>query len=163
MLKLNGSGFQKASEIGFSYIGSLSSLNELHLNYNRHLTDQLLSTICNGCPSLTVINLSGAGPSSVDHMNSSLTEVGFMELLKCEKLEEIDLSFHNQVSDSLLEALAAFGRLKTIRLRGCYSVSNSGALHLIKGCQNLWELDLSGCFKITNDTLQYFLEVHNII
>lgn len=146
--------------MGYANIGALQSLKELSLKDCPHVTDDFLSTIGRGCPLLEKINLAGAGHP----VNDSLTELGFVQLASgCPKLNDIDFSFITTVSDNVVAVMCAGGELRTVKLVGCLLLTDKSTAALACTCPNLWELDMSGCFRITEKTVEAFLQVFQFV
>lgn len=99
-----------------------SKLLSLHLDYCFGLTDNGLSLVAAGCPSLMVINLS----------RCNITDVGLEALANgCTALKKINLSYCPLVSDSGLRALSqACHQLQTVKISCCREINGRG----LTGC-----------------------------
>ncbi|KAJ9169877.1 hypothetical protein P3X46_018025 [Hevea brasiliensis] len=111
-----------------------SKLLSLHLDCCFGLTDNGLSLVATGCPSLMVINLS----------RCNITDVGLEALANgCPALKQINLSYCPLVSDSGLRALSqACHQLQTVKMSCCREINGIG----LTGCSpTLAYIDAESC------------------
>lgn len=71
---------------------------------------------------------------------------------KCPNLVTLDLSYCGEITDMLLYKLAETLPLTFLALlvNGCSKVHDEGIVALSRGCTNLKQLEISGCFKVSD-------------
>ena len=129
----------------------------------------MLAAIAVGCGKLERLFLAGAGNAIKPHEENVcgataaeadaaakpavLTERGFCDIATISTLRELDLSFHAQLRDEHIEALAATAadELRTLRARCCTSLTDRSARSLAHFCPNLIELDYSGAVDLAQE------------
>lgn len=96
-------------------VAGLPGLTYLNLSENRKITDTGLSRL-GGLPGLTRLNLSSCNISSL----------GLAHLSVLKKLEHLDLSYCNRISDEGLRSIKSLPRLTFLDLQGCVKTSHAG-------------------------------------
>ena len=137
----------------------------LHLNACGclHLSDQAVSYLCAASPALLSLNLElcySLSPLILKHVSSCANLRSFqfprglitqdtiaplpqlLELSRIHTLQHLDLSHQQQLSDSFLYTLVSAPLLTTLKIPGCYLVSDVGISHL-RHCPHLSTLDIS--------------------
>ncbi|KDP45183.1 hypothetical protein JCGZ_15048 [Jatropha curcas] len=111
-----------------------SNLHSLHLDCCCGITDNGLSLIATGCPSLTVISL----------YRCNITDIGLETLANgCSDLKRINLAYCTLISDHGLRALCqACHQLQAVKISGCKEINGIG----LTGCSpTLAYIDAESC------------------
>jgi hypothetical protein len=87
----------------------------LNLSENRKITNKSMELIS------TLTNLTGLNLSSC-----SITDVGLVHLLPLTRLEHLDLSYCNRLSDSAFKELRNLRSLTYLDLQGCTKITTGG-------------------------------------
>ncbi|EEC00703.1 fbxl13, putative [Ixodes scapularis] len=124
---------------------------ELDLSQNKAVTDVAIGAICRCCTKLRSLNISGC------HLG--ITDKSCGHLSRSPWLRDLKMTYLGQVTDSGLGTLACHGQLKSIELRGCPQVSDTGVLMLVELCRELELLDVSGCDLVTNEAVTGCLSI----
>lgn len=178
------------SDIGWKIIGTFPNLSNLTVKgcnlYSRRLKEVVQAPSVNEVEIRCVPSLNDVGMEVLSHVsalkklvvtrNSEITELGFIELIRLEKLEEahfydVSLGDHALASICLCSldlkklyvsfckvtdlGLMYLGNLKSLShltLTG-FSEPMSSALEYIVGLSTLRQLNISGCTNVTNDTV----------
>lgn len=142
-LKLGGSEFGNSNiDFGDSNIQCLAkSLTSLSLDGPGGLTNNGLSAIVSRCPDLRTLHLSS---------NSNITNTGLEHLSGLKELTRLELA-GTRVSDDGLQYVPR--SLVTLKLAG--EITGAGFQNLP---ESLTELDLRGCYGITDTGLQHLSE-----
>lgn len=96
-------------------VSNLPGLTYLNLAENRKVTDAGLARLV-ALPGLTRLNLSSC----------NITNQGLLHLSVLRKLEHLDLSYCNRISDEGLRALKTLNRLTFLDLQRCVKTSLAG-------------------------------------
>ncbi|EKX46362.1 hypothetical protein GUITHDRAFT_138435 [Guillardia theta CCMP2712] len=121
----------------------------LHLDFSdcTVVDDKVCFHIGEACPELLTLSLRGS---------SHVTDIGVEDLANCKKLERLDLSFCEFVTDEgVLSIARSLGRLELLSLSHCHEISEEGIIAIAKG--QLVYLDISYCKRITDRGLKAIL------
>lgn len=178
---LNISGCLGIDGVGFRVIGlHLCDLTKLRLSGCRHIQSSALIQIFQGCNFLQLLDLSYCNRVTnhdIKVMSDNCAGIRHLNIKECHhvsdsaahalshqcpSLEYITFS-RSEMSFQVTDvALLAFGErscnLRTLCLRGCEMITDTGISWLSKGCQNLQHLDLTNCFKVTNGGMRFIGE-----
>lgn len=91
-------------------------------------------------------------------------DVGLRWIIQhCLKLEDVDLSYCNSITDQTLIEFGTHSKyLTSISLAGLGHVTDIGLAALAKGCPGLKKLNLTACNKITNSGIQSFTHLKKL-
>lgn len=132
---LNLSGWTELPDSGLAQLRSYgSNLQSLHLDCCFGVSDDGISFIADGCPSLTFISL----------YRCHISDIGLETLAKsCLSLKDVNLSYCLLISDCGIRALSKYCRqLQAVRISYCRNINGVG----FKGCsQTLAYLEADGC------------------
>lgn len=107
-----------------------SALQRSICSQHESLVNDFLLQVCNRCPNLTSVTLSGCGHVTDDCLARLL--------LSCPRLRTLRLENCARVTNRTLAAVAAHGRaLQTLHVDFCRNVSAAGLLRLRAACPNL--------------------------
>ncbi|KAL7553593.1 hypothetical protein ACHAWF_016896 [Thalassiosira exigua] len=184
---LNGSGLAMLSDgvdraFGLEGLQALGKSNHALKHLNLHGCT-LLSTlsmnaignfanlqtlVLSGCHRLTLGGARHIGKSCTRISSLSLASCGdcvtepFVEalVLHSETLATVNLSFCPNVGDRSLKALAACENLQNLDLTGCTGITDQSILHLCEGnfCPGLRHLILAQCNKVGDTALSWITE-----
>jgi hypothetical protein len=141
----------------FFQSGSFSQIVHLDLSESYFINDITVITVCENCPQLQHLNLSGS---------QSLQNEGLRYIGKCIHLDHLDLSVCMDLTDGSMEYVGAgCHNLKTLDISGCYKMTDKMIEHVVK-CTDLQVLkfnysDLTGSnFHLISTHLQHLAELH---
>lgn len=155
---LNGVSRYLLSKVG-------DSVKTVVLECSKAITNGLLFRMLSKCTNLEYLDVS----------QTIVSDFGLMGLVKvgCPKLQYFDISGCKNITDKVLIKLSsALGKkpttffdgqllyegrqLKTLRLSGCYRITDNGLRALAKngGLPQLLHLDLSGCFHVSAEGIK---------
>jgi len=123
----------------------------LHLDFSdcTVVDDKICFHVGESCPELLTLSLRGS---------SHVTDIGVEDLANCRKLERLDLSFCEFVTDEgVLSIARSLSGLKLLSLSHCHEISEEGIIAVAKGCRELVYLDISYCKRITDRGLKAIL------
>lgn len=100
-------------------LSGVASLRLLNLSENRKITSDGLKAL-RLFPGLTMLNLSSC----------SLTNDGLENMLALTRLEWLDLTFCNRLTDPALKTIAKLPRLEFLDLQGCVKITQGGIARL---------------------------------
>jgi len=151
------------------------SVKTLVLECSKAITNGLLFRMLSQCSNLEYLDIS----------QTIISDLGLMGLFKvgCRSLQYLDVSGCRNMTDKMLLKLSsALGkkickcksksdnnitlrRLKTLRLSGCYKITDLGLESLSRhgGLPYLKHLDLSGCMNITGEGLQKIVKTSPLL
>ena len=186
-LKESFGRFHRLSELEFRYINSFKlgriaecislckHLEKLSVNFVRQYSNRNLIKMVSGSKSLEKLDLS--------HMNDSEIQKSFTEYLSSHAfvLQELTLSRCRGITDSHLENICElkyltilnvsgnpnlhgtmFGNFKNLRQMNCSycsSVTNEHLIKLLECASDLTVLDIEGCRKVNNKTIDVAIKV----
>ncbi|CAK9806883.1 Putative RNA-binding protein EEED8.10 [Anthophora quadrimaculata] len=141
-LELCNIPFAKEKYCMMLQIAKLTNLEVLNISMNRGVvSDELLSDLASNCLQLTYIDITACCP---------VTNVGIAAIASLPKLEVLIMNnLHNVMDVNLRDAC----NLKILECRAC-KFTDRTVTELIECAPQLKLLDLSGCWGITNLTLQ---------
>ncbi|KAJ3329080.1 hypothetical protein HDU76_008694 [Blyttiomyces sp. JEL0837] len=123
-------------------------IRHLQLCNLRKLTDRSLIRLANGARHLTHLDLSSYTSSS------RITDLGLREVIQaCRWLECLGLSGCSQITDASWISLSnspSRSLLRKLDCSGCFQLTDVGVKALLTGCENLEELDLAYCWRVTD-------------
>ncbi|OWF48247.1 F-box/LRR-repeat protein 2-like [Mizuhopecten yessoensis] len=151
VLHMEGS-YSQITSSGLKRIGQLVCLKELSFAQNSAVDDDVLSQCAVGCSNLTNVNISGC--------YKHVTDLGIQALARCSDLSHLNISYLSQVSEDSVEGLATTGRLTTLVARVCSAISDEAMMTLADLCYDLNLVDVSGCFDISNHSVERFIATH---
>lgn len=124
-----------------SKAGGVSNLTSLDLSWCKLTTEANLDCIFKACPSLT----------SIDMSNTHLTDRGMNIIVQnCPLLEHASLNSTKVSDESILNLLASCGHsLKSLKVNGCWKLSDVVISRLSKSTPSLNHLNLGWVTKIT--------------
>lgn len=122
---------------------------------NVKLVDDVLLAVSHHCPLLTCLDVSVGGPAG-----GRITDDGLIAVItRCQHLSTLSVSRLSQVTDCVLLALAAEGRLTSLAAKRCEQLTDTGVTSLLGQCLQLEFLDVTGCFHVTNTSLTAAIDV----
>nr|XP_009296243.1 F-box/LRR-repeat protein 13 isoform X2 [Danio rerio] len=171
---LNLSGCSQITVDGFTSVAeTCNSLQQIVLNDLPTLTDICVQVLVSRCRMLTVIslleslNLSDVAFKAVAEVidltkiliegNDVITDSSVKALCRsCLKLSELHLSCCPRVTDACFKTLGNLTKLCNLNISGCFKVTDMGLHYITEGpsAGQLRELDLSYCLKITDLSLR---------
>ena len=126
----------------FKAISKLEHLQELHIReVGRYVPvhDSYLQIVSEKLCNLRVLGL----------RDGTVTSTGCSFLSKLSKLETLDISWCDQVTDISFAAVCSLSRLKKLNIRRCSTITDHG-LCSIQNLVHLESLDMANCNKITD-------------
>ncbi|XP_044004699.1 F-box/LRR-repeat protein 2-like [Aphidius gifuensis] len=105
----------------------------------RDFQDSSIIAIANSCKNLQKLEMTAC---------VNITEAALMPIISLEKLEEINVSYMDGVTDNFISKLKG---LKKLGCEYCKNITDASIIELIKNCPNLDTLCLYGC-NITIET-----------
>ena len=192
----DGNGFTDIAEC----ISLCSKLKELDLNTIPTCTENDLIKSIASAKNLESLSLNDVAVTDTElkYISLNLLELKNLKIYDCrnislsslklicmlEKLEELDLSYCQEVSDHTLElfgglsklkvlvivgidkitgsGLSVLTKLKELNCIGCKNLENNGVIGLLRSVPNLEKFDISGCIKITNSVVDVAIQVTKV-
>ncbi|XP_068144110.1 uncharacterized protein [Drosophila tropicalis] len=81
-----------------------------------------------------------------------------VQIAQLGRLRKLVLFWPWDINENVLYELAKLKRLESFHLSDCQHVNDAGLLHLVNGCPKLREINLSYCYKITDDLVFGLIE-----
>lgn len=131
---------------GLQNIANLSLLKELDLSKNTVVNDELLFSIGRSCIHLKFLNL--------DSCEGDITDAGLQCLVSCYQLSSLVISYLPRITDESVIRLAFNGTLEKLVARACAGLTDKSFESLLQHCGQLTILDVCGCSRITNASLE---------
>ena len=148
LLHFNACGCSHLSNQGVSYLCAASpALLSLNLSCCYSLTFQVLKSV-SSCANLRSFQF----PRTLIIQDTIAPLAHLLELSRIHTLQHIDLSHQQQLSDHFLHTLVSVPQLASLKIPGCYRVSDCGISHL-RHCKHLSSLDISYLNLITDTGL----------
>lgn len=136
--------FPNMSPEGLRPIADFVNLREIYLFDNNLVRDETLQNICMSCTSLKVLDIGGCG--------SRITDSGLDKLPA--SLEYLTVNHLSSITDEGFEIIGDnCPNLRSLKARFCHDVGDFGVTAVIVFCRQLIELDLCGCFSVTNHVI----------
>lgn len=124
----------------------LGRVRNLDLGHSSSLvTDQVMAALSDGCPELERLNLSGKF--------GRVTSAGLLQLARCKRLKELDISWLESANDELLLAIARNGALESLHAHLCENITDIGVVGAVSCCSTLEFIDVTGCPSIDVECL----------
>ncbi|XP_071945279.1 putative RNA-binding protein EEED8.10 [Antedon mediterranea] len=147
-LTLKGS-YNKISQASLSFSG-LTSLEKLMILHNSLLTDATLGSVCGSNPGIRCLLIEG----SID-----VTDVGINAITSyCKNLEELNISYINQVSEGGLQSLGLLTNLRKLSMKGCHQLSDNALASIGSACMDLEFIDVTGCVNVTEESINVLVD-----
>eukprot|EP01038_Epipyxis_sp_PR26KG_P005606 gene5606-7738_t len=116
-----------------------------HVSGCRNITDVSLLTMVNMCINLRSIFIANC---------YKITDKSLIKFCSLPRLEEVDLSCCNKITDnSILELTKKCIYLKSLLLKGCNNITDLSIQQVTKTCPKIQLLDLIQCHLITDDSI----------
>lgn len=128
----------------------------LDISLCREITDFSLITVARTFPRLTFINIcglsrvTGKGVRAICEMCWELRSINFEDLFLLN-----DSAFLFDQVDENRNEMNMLKSLTSVNLRDCVHLTDHGLLGLVERCQAIRELNLRGCDKITDKSLEF--------
>ena len=148
LLHMNACGCSQLSDQGVGYLCAASpALLSLNLECCYSLTPQVLTRV-SSCSHL----ISFQFPRTLIIQDTLAPPLHLLELSRIHTLQHLDLSHQQQLSDSFLHSLVGAPLLTSLKIPGCYLVSDVGISHLTH-CKHLSALNISYLNLVTDTGL----------
>lgn len=123
-----------------SVFKTLNSLKYLDIGHSSFVSDETMTALAQGCPLLETINLSGKF--------GRLSNYGFRYLSYCKHLNELDISWLENIDDKSLLKIAKNGSLRSLHAHLALSLTEEGLLDVIRMSPKLYFLDVTSCYQL---------------
>ena len=147
----------------------LTELTWLDLTQLPHITDSMIGALASSLPLLTTLLLSRcplltsvslhAITASLRYISSLavswcalMADDGLCALSALSCLESLSVSRLPRLTDRSLLSLSRCGALSVLDVSGCQSITDVGLGYVGRGCCELRELNVSGCYKVRTST-----------
>jgi len=168
---LNLSGCENVTDEALRHLGNgCPQLLCLQLLSCKKITDRGLQSLAKGCKMLRSLHLykcQGITDMGIHYIAHSCRQLACLELYICKRIT--GSLFVHLCSSHLRIAKCAFldvslkylsegcKELNELDLSGCYSVTDAGIEYLVDGCPALQRLSLYGCDRVTPEMLGFLL------
>lgn len=152
LTKLTLENFKYINLVKWKYF---SKLNYISLNHCYNITDKEVESIAKNCRNLRHLNLRNC---------MGITDAGICYIgTYCENLEEFLIAHNYSITSEGIIAIAdGCKKLKTLCLDTNYNVRDNGIQDIIGKCRGIKVLRLSGCSKLTDESLYKISTDNNI-
>ena len=134
-------------------ISNLPALSSLDMSGCAGINDTILArALLKDDVSLTVDSLVELNLSLCKGLTDASSRVIVM---KCPNLEVLDLGGCTGITNTSLSVLASLKKLRSLNLRSCWQVSDSGVMHLSSSAESLQQLNLQDCQKVSDTALRH--------
>lgn len=160
---LNISECLKPTYKGLRHLSKCTNLRKLDVSACR-ISDKELKII-GLFTSLKTLNLSGCNDIKANHLEQLKTLTGLEGLnLSFLKIDDVDLTHYKKlkilnldgcrnIRDRTIQNLNTLS-ISILQLRYCSNITDNAFVDLRTVCRSIHELDLTGCYKITDDALR---------
>ncbi|XP_063545806.1 F-box/LRR-repeat protein 7-like [Cydia strobilella] len=148
----NSIKFNSKPLVNIDFCKSLSKMTELrvlNLSYNIYITDAIVKTVAQTCSKLESLNVSGCIVKKFNCYNSQpgvgVSDEGILMICRsCKALRELDISYHELLTDAGVAATARCARLVRLTVRANSSLTAAPFAAVLDACAELQLLDVCG-------------------
>ena len=148
------------SDIGFGEVSALfnkRNFTSCDISLCRDITDGTIVNLAQNCPNLKYLNLCGLSRVADKGVRAITTHCWFMETLNLEDIFLFDDNafWYNHKIDGRLQAnQEMLIQLKSLNLRDCVCITDFGMKGIAERCRFIEYLNLRGCHKLTDKSLE---------
>ncbi|XP_069675548.1 F-box/LRR-repeat protein 14-like isoform X8 [Periplaneta americana] len=128
---------------------SLSKLVALRIEYCDGLEPDVL---------LNCSQIKSLGVSGLEVIDDCFQHIG-----KCIKLEYLDISGCESITDKALEYIGAgCSRVQHLDVGNCYGLTDKGIEYICSGCKKLRYLDIRSCYSMTDAVFDHIIKINEL-
>jgi len=142
------------STLGSDDTPKQAQLEELNLNSCEQITGLGICSIATWFPFLKRLSLRDC---------HRIARPGFYQLQSLRRIEHLDLSHLDEVTDDVIAHIVGLSRVRTLGLQRCCSITDDSLNLLMEHLQLLTELDIRECTSLSSERVRHYQGLPKVI